>query len=117
MHVKYGVPYSQAIIHNGLIYLSGQGAVNPETNQVSLGTIEEETRMAMGNINLILKAAGSSLKKILKVIVYLLRMEEYGRFNKEYEEYFKKDHPARSCIEVRRLLLGIRIEIDAIAYI
>lgn len=67
---ELGGPYSQAIIHNGLIYVYGQGAVNPETNQVSLGTIEEETRMAMENINLILKAAGSSLEKVLKVNIY-----------------------------------------------
>ncbi|MBW1889875.1 MAG: RidA family protein [Deltaproteobacteria bacterium] len=117
MAPELGGPYSQAIIHDGLIYISGQGPIDPVTNQVSLGTIENETRLAMKNIRLILEAAGSSVEKILKVTVYLLRMKEYSRFNSTYEEFFIKDLPARSCIEARRLPFGISIEIDAIAYI
>jgi len=112
-----GGPYSQAIIHNGLIYISGQGAVNTQTNQVSLGTIEEESELALENIRIILEEAGSSLNKVLQVRVYLLDMKEYSRFNEVYKRYFQTDPPARTCIQAAKLPFGIRVEIDAIAYI
>jgi 2-iminobutanoate/2-iminopropanoate deaminase len=110
-----GGPYSQAIIHNGLVYLSGQGAVDPETNQIRLGTIEEEATLALENIRIILEDAGSSLAKVLKATVYLLDMEEFGRFNAVYRTYFKSDLPARTCIQAARLPFGTRVEIDVIA--
>ena len=81
-----GGPYSQAIIHNGLIYTSGQGAIDPKTNQISLGTIEEESKLTMENLRIILEEAGSSLDKVLKVTVHLLDMREYGRFNEVYKK-------------------------------
>ena len=112
-----GGPYSQAIIHNGLIYLSGQGAIDPNTNRVTLGTIEEETRMAMENIRIILEEAGSSLDKVLQVTVYLLKMKEYGRFNEVYKQYFQADLPARTCIQAAKLPFGVSVEMDAVAYI
>jgi len=92
-----GGPHSQAIIHNGLVYVSGQGAVEPETNQIKLGTVEEEADLALNNIRIILEEAGSSLEKVLKGTVYLLDIEDYGRFNEVYKRYFKKDRPARVC--------------------
>ena len=110
-----GGPYSQAIIHNGLIYTSGQGAIDPKTNQISLGTIEGESKLAMENLRIILEEAGSSLDKVLKVTVHLLDMREYGRFNEVYKKFFKKNPPARTCIQAAKLPFGIRIEIDAIA--
>ena len=110
-----GGPYSQAIIHNGLIYTSGQGAIDPKTNEVCLGTIEEESKLAMENIRIILEEAGSSLDKVLKVTVHLLNMKEYGRFNEVYKKYFEKDLPARTCVQASKLPFGIRVEIDAIA--
>jgi 2-iminobutanoate/2-iminopropanoate deaminase len=67
-----GGPYSQAIIHNNIIYLSGQGAIDPTTKEISLGNIEHETRLAMENIKIILEEAGSSLDQILTVTAYLL---------------------------------------------
>lgn len=112
-----GGPYSQAIIHNGLIFLSGQGAVNPQTNQVMPGTIEEETALAMENIRIILEEAGTSINNLLQVRVYLADIREYGRFNKVYQRYFKKDLPARSCIQASKLPFDIRVEIDAIGFI
>ncbi|MDY7031563.1 MAG: Rid family detoxifying hydrolase [Thermodesulfobacteriota bacterium] len=112
-----GGPYSQAIIHNGLIYFSGQGAIDPGTNKLKLGTIEEESELALENIRIILEEAGSSLRKVLQVTVYLLNMKEYVRFNEFYKKYFPIDPPARTCIEVSKLPFGIRVEIDAIAYI
>ena len=110
-----GGPYSQAIIHNDLIYLSGQGPVDPQTNQVFSGTIEEEAEVTLENIRIILEEAGSSLNKVLQVTAYLLTMKEYNRFNEVYKRYFKVDPPARTCVQAGRLPFGIRVEIDAIA--
>jgi len=110
-----GGPYSQAIIHNGLIYLSGQGPIDAGTSQVTLGTIEEQTELALENMRVILEEAGSSLTKVLQVTVFLLDMKEYGRFNDVYKRHFQKDPPARTCVQVAKLPFGIRVEIDAIA--
>jgi len=110
-----GGPYSQATIHNGLIYTSGQGAIDPKTNQISLGTIEEESKLAMENLRIILEEAGSSLDKVLKVTVHLLDMREYGRFNEVYKKFFKKNLPARTCVQSAKLPFGVRVEIDVIA--
>jgi 2-iminobutanoate/2-iminopropanoate deaminase len=112
-----GGPYSQAIIHKGLIYVSGQGPIDPQTNQVFLGTIEEEAELALENIRIILEEAGSSLNKVLRVTAYLLTMKEYNRFNEVYKRYFTADPPARTCVQAGKLPFGIRVEVDAIAYI
>jgi 2-iminobutanoate/2-iminopropanoate deaminase len=110
-----GGPYSQAIIHEGLIYVSGQGPMNPETNELKLGTIEEEAELTLENLRTILEEAGSSLDRALKVTVFLIDMEEFGRFNEVYRRYFQKDLPARTCIQAAKLPGAFRVEIDAIA--
>jgi 2-iminobutanoate/2-iminopropanoate deaminase len=110
-------PYAQAIIHDGLIYVSGQGAVDPETNEIRLGTVEEEAELALRNLKIILEEAGSSLKNTLKVTVYLLDMEEFARFNGVYRKYFSEYLPARTCIQAACLPFETRVEIDAIAHI
>ena len=112
-----GGPYSQAIIYNGIIYLSGQGPIDPQTNQVVHGTIEQETEFSMENIRIILEEAGSSLSKVLQITAYLLNMREYGRFNEVYRRYFPEEPPARTCIQAARLPFDIRVEISAIACI
>jgi len=111
---EMGGPYAQAVIHNGLIFISGQGAVDPCTNQVRTGTIEHETRLAMENIRNIMAAAGSTLGNLLQVNVYLKNIREYGRFNSVYETFFYNNHPARTCVQVDKLPFGLRVEIDAI---
>jgi len=112
-----GGPYAQAIIHDGLIYVSGQGAVDPETNEIRLGTVEEEAELALRNLQIILEEAGSSLKNTLKVTVYLLDMEEFTRFNGVYRKYFGEHLPARTCIQAACLPFETRVEIDVIAHI
>jgi len=112
-----GGPYSQAITYNGIIYLSGQGPIDPQTNQVVHGTIEQETELSMENIHIILKEAGSSLSKVLQITAYLLNIREYGRFNEVYRRYFPEEPPARTCIQAARLPFDIRVEISAIACI
>lgn len=112
-----GGPYSQAVIHNGLIYVSGQGAVDPVTNEIRLGTIEEEAAMAMENLHIILEEAGSCLENVLTVTVYLRDIDEYSRFNEVYKQYFQKNLPARTCIQAGNLPFGTRVEITATAYL
>ncbi len=112
-----GGPYSQAIIHNGIIYVAGQGAVDPQTNEIKLGTVEEEAEMALENLRIILDEAGSSLDKVLTVTVYLLDIEEYIRFNEIYKKYFKENRPARTCIQVASLPFKTRVEVTATAYL
>lgn len=111
---EMGGPYAQAVTHNGLIFLSGQGAVDPCTNQVKAGTIEHETKLAMENIRIIVEAAGSSMGNLLQVTAYLTNIREYGRFNSVYETFFHKNFPARTCVQVNDLPFGLRVEIDAI---
>ena len=114
---ELGGPYSQAIVHNGFIYVSGQGSVDPITNRVKAGTIENETRLALENIKSIMNEAGSSLDNILQVRVFLTEIREYGRFNDVYREYFKDPMPARTCLQVKNLPFGLRVEIDAVGFI
>ena len=112
-----GGPYSQAIIHNGIIYVSGQGAIDPSTKKISLGNIEHETRLAMENIKIILEEAGSSLDQILTVTAYLLDMEDYAGFNTVYQSYFTGDLPARTCIRAAELPFDTRVEVTVTAYL
>ena len=112
-----GGPYSQAIIHNGLIYVSGQGAVDPQTNEIKIGSVEEEAELALENLRIILQEAGSSLDNVLTITVYLLDIAEYARFNEVYKKYFREKRPARACIQAGSLPFNTRVEITATAYI
>jgi len=114
---ELGGPYSQAVIYKDMIYLSGQGAVDPSTNQLITGTIEKEAKLALENIKIIMESAGSSLDNILQVSVYLADIREYARFNDVYRDYFHDPMPARTCVEVKQLPFGLRIEIDTVGYI
>ena len=113
---ELGGPYSQAVIHDGLVYVSGQVAIDPVTNQIAAGTIEEETEVTMENMGIILAESGSSLAKVLQVKVYLADIRDYGRFNEVYRRYFPASPPARSCIQAK-IPFGLRVEIDAIGCI
>jgi len=107
-------PYSQAVIHNGLLYISGQIPVNPETGMILRGTIEEEAEMVLNNIKAIIEDAGAGMKDTLKVTCYLAEMDDLERFNNVYKEYFREEPPARTIIEAKRLPLNVQVEIDAI---
>jgi 2-iminobutanoate/2-iminopropanoate deaminase len=112
-----GGPYSQAIIHNSIIYVSGMGAVDPMTNEIKLGTVEEEARLAMTNLRIILEEAGSSLEKILTITVYLKDMKDYAAFNEIYKGFFTGDLPARTCIQAGDLPFETSVEVTATAFI
>ena len=108
-------PYSQAIKFNNLIFVSGQIAINPDSNEFVNGNIASQTIQVIENIKAILESAGSSLEKILKVTIYITDMKDFNSINIVYSEYFNSSLPARACIEVSNLPRGAKVEMDAIA--
>jgi len=110
-----GGHYSQAIVHDGVVYVAGQLPIDPRTGAKQLGPIEDQTRLVLNNIAAILEAAGSSLKHVLKATVYISDIELWGRVNAVYAEMFGAHQPARSIVPVTALHHGFKIEIDVIA--
>lgn len=108
-------PYSQAAAYNGLVYLSGQIPLDPETGQVVEGDIAAQTHRVMRNLKAVLEAAGSSLDHVLKTTVFLKDMGEFAAMNQVYGEYFTANPPARATVEVARLPRDVRVEIEAVA--
>ena len=107
-------PYSQAVIHNGLLYLSGQIPVDTVTGLMVRGTLEEETETVLNNIKIIAEEAGAGMEDVLKVSCYLADIEDYAMFNNVYQKYFIENPPARTVIQAGKLPMDVQIEIDAI---
>lgn len=107
--------YSQAVIHNGIIYISGQLPVNPETGENITGSIEQQARQVMSNLKAILESAGSELSKVLKCNIFISDIEYWGDVNRVYAEFFGNHKPARLIVPVKELHFGFKIEMDAIA--
>jgi 2-iminobutanoate/2-iminopropanoate deaminase len=110
-------PYSQAVAHNGLLYLSGQIALDPATGQLIEGDIAAQTERVLENLKAVLEAAGSSLDRVLKTTVYLKDLSEFARMNEVYGRYFPENPPARATVEVARLPRDARVEIEAVAWV
>ena len=108
-------PYSQAIKANGFIFISGQIAIDPITNQLIEGDICVQTERVLENLKGIVEAAGSSLDRVVKTTVFLKDMGEFTAMNEVYARYFPKDPPARATVEAARLPRDVRVEIDLIA--
>jgi 2-iminobutanoate/2-iminopropanoate deaminase len=108
-------PYSPAIVHGDLVFVSGQGPMNPDTGRVEKGDMEAEMKIAMENVRLLLEAAGSGMDRVLKTTVYLVDVEDFARMNALYKTYFTEPYPARTTIQAAALPLGIHFEIDVIA--
>jgi 2-iminobutanoate/2-iminopropanoate deaminase len=108
-------PYSQAIRANGLVFTSGQVAIDPASQQVLNGDIAAQTDRVLKNVAAILEASGSSLDKVLRCTVFLKSMNDFAAMNEVYARYFKHDPPARSTIEAARLPKDVLVEIDTIA--
>lgn len=108
-------PYSQAVVYNGLAFLSGQIAFDPATGQLVPGGIVEQTQRVLENLKAVLEACGSSLDQVVKTTVYLKEMTEFTAMNEVYGRYFPHDSPARATIEAARLPRDVRVEIDCIA--
>ncbi len=107
-------PYSQAIKTNGLVFTSGQIALNPENGEVVLGGIEEQTERVCQNLKAVLEAAGSSLERAVKTTCFLADMADFAAFNGVYGKYFTQN-PARSCVAVKALPKGVLVEVEVIA--
>lgn len=107
-------PYSQAIKAGNLIFVAGQGPIDPKTRQIIGNTIEEQTEATLKNIKAILEEAGSSMEDVVKVTVYLSNMEDFDAMNKVYSRFFREKPPARTTIQAK-LWRNIMVEIDAIA--
>lgn len=108
-------PYSQAVEVNGIVYCSGQIAIDPKTNEVFTGDIKTQAKMVMENIGAVLKAAGLSHSDIFKSTIYLTSMSDFAAVNEVYAQYFKGQFPARSTVAVSGLPKGVTVEIEVMA--
>lgn len=108
-------PYSQAVESGGFLFCSGQIAINPETNQVFTGPIEEQAKQVLENIRAVLTAAGMTFQNVVKTTIYLVKMDDFNAVNEVYARYFSEQPPARSTIAVAALPKGVHVEIEVLA--
>jgi len=108
-------PYSQAVMVGDLVFTSGQVALDPATGQLVAGGFEAQVQQVLANLEAVLKAAGSSLTRAVKVTVYLKDFNDFSQLNQLYGAAFGNARPARSTVEVARLPRDARVEIDIIA--
>lgn len=107
-------PYSQAVEVNGLVYTSGVIPVNPKTGEIP-SDIVCQAKQAIGNLINLLEASGCKPCDVIKTTVFIKEMDDFGKINEIYSEYFEEPYPARSCVEVARLPKDVMIEIEAVA--
>jgi 2-iminobutanoate/2-iminopropanoate deaminase len=110
-------PYSQAIVHNGMAYLSGQIPLDPASGQVVESDIAIQTARVLENLKAVLEACGSDWGQVVKTTVYIQDMREFATMNEVYGKYFSENPPARSTVQAARLPRDVRVEIDAIAIV
>ena len=108
-------PYSQAVLVNGMLFTSGVIPIDPETSTLVEGDVTVQARQAIGNLKNLIEASGSSMDKVVKTTVFIKDMNDFGKINDIYKDFFTSDFPARSCVEVARLPKDVLIEIEAIA--
>jgi len=108
-------PYTQAIVSNGLVFCSGQIALDPKTGRMVEGDVRAQTRRVLENIRAVLEKAGSSLDKVVKTTVYLRDMNDFHAMNETYAEFFREKPPARATVQAARLPKDALVEIEAIA--
>lgn len=107
-------PYSQAVVSNGMVYTSGQIAINPVSGNVEADTIEGQTEQIMKNLGEVLKASGASFETAVKTTCFLADMGDFAKFNEIYGKYFTSK-PARSCVAVKTLPKNVLAEVEVIA--
>jgi 2-iminobutanoate/2-iminopropanoate deaminase len=110
-------PYSQAIVANGFVFVSGQIPIVPATGELNTGAIEDQTRQVLKNLGAVLEAAGSSYDQVAKATVFLQDMNDFSRMNQVYAEFFKPPFPARAAVQVARLPRDVKVEIEAVALV
>lgn len=108
-------PYSQAIRHGGTLYLAGQIPIDPKSNQLNTGSIEDQTRLVLDNLKAVLAANGMTMDDVVSTSVFMKDLNEFARMNAVYATYFKDKPPARATVQVARLPRDVAIEISAIA--
>lgn len=106
-------PYSQAVITGGMVYTSGQIAINPATGNMVEGGVKEQTEQVCKNVEALLEAAGTSIEKVVKTTCFLADMADFAAFNEIYAGYFT-GRPARSCVAVKTLPKGALVEVDTV---
>ena len=107
-------PYSQAIVTGGLVFTSGQIAIDPESGAVEAADIKGQTEQVCRNLSAVLEAAGSSLEKVVKTTCFLAEMSDFTAFNEVYGSFFTSK-PARSCVAAKALPKGVLVEVEAVA--
>ena len=108
-------PYSQAIEVNGFVYASGQLPIDPATGVFPEGEIKEQTAQSIKNAQMILEAAGTDLKHVVKTTVYLANMSDFAAMNEVYSQFFSEPFPARSAVAVKDLPKGALVEVEVVA--
>lgn len=109
-------PYSQAVEINGTVYTSGVIPVDPETGAIAEGGVEAQANQAFKNLCNLVEASGSKVENIVKTTVFIKEMNDFGKINEIYKQYFKEPFPARSCVEVARLPKDVLLEVEAICF-
>lgn len=109
-------PYSQAVKAGGFLFLSGQIALVPETSELKIGNIAEETRQVMENLRAVLEEAGFNFENVIKTSIFLKEMSSFAAVNEEYGKYFDKDFPARETVAVKTLPKDVNVEISMVAF-
>lgn len=107
--------YSQAIVHNGVVYVAGQLPIDKDGNKYSEASVEEQTELVFRNMEAILHAAGSSLDRVLSVTIYLANIENWGKINAVYSRIMGEHKPARAVVPVPELHYGLELEVQVIA--
>jgi len=110
-------PYSQAVVYNGIAWLSGQIPLDPATGQVVEGEAAAQTERVIENLKAVLDACGSSLDAVLKTTVFLADMNDFPKVNEVYARHFAENPPARATVEVSRLPRDVKVEIEAVAIV
>ena len=108
-------PYNQAILKDGLLFISGQIPLDPVSGEIVTSNIAAETKLVMDNLGAILKAAGMDFSNVIKTSIFISDMDNFGQINEVYGSYFTSEEPARECVQVARLPKDVNVEISAIA--
>lgn len=110
-------PYSQAVKYENMVFTSGTLGVDPSTGSFVEGGIQAQTKQCLENLKAVLEASGSSMENVLKATVFIKDMNDFPKINEIYGQYFTKEQPGRSCVEVARLPKDGLIEIETIAFV
>lgn len=110
-------PYSQAVKAGDFLFCSGQIPLDPASGEVVEGDVRTQTERAMNNLKAVLEAGGADLSRVVKTTIFLVDLGDFGAVNETYAKFFTGDPPARACVEVSKLPKGVRVEIEATAYL